>query len=161
MLGTLARLHDLLLPSLQRGFQIIFVSQGDDMMSNVATSLKMLASRIVFLGWKLVEICYLGDEVFGNDLPVPVSMKMFPANVEDPVIRADILIQTLREINAISQQVPDKQLGQTFLQRMEKNHSIMNRINSLRNSGKFSWSYISTTYRIIVDQAFISATTYK
>lgn len=107
------------------------------MMSNVATSLKMLALRIVSLGWKLLEICYLGDEVFGNDLPVPVSMKMFPATVEDPVIRADILIQTLREINGISQQASDKQLAQTFLQRMEKNHSIMNRINSLRNNGKF------------------------
>lgn len=138
LLGTLARLHDLLLPSLQQGFQIVFVPRGDDMISNVATSLKMLAIRIVRFGWKLLEACYLGDDVFRNDLPVPVSMKMFPANVEDPVIRADILIQTLREINGISQQVPDKQLGQTFLQRMEKNHFIMNRINSLRNNGKFS-----------------------
>ncbi|XP_022140312.1 activating signal cointegrator 1 complex subunit 2 isoform X2 [Momordica charantia] len=135
LLGTLARLHDLLLPSLQQGFQIVFVPRGDDMISNVATSLKMLAIRIVRFGWKLLEACYLGDDVFRNDLPVPVSMKMFPANVEDPVIRADILIQTLREINGISQQVPDKQLGQTFLQRMEKNHFIMNRINSLRNNG--------------------------
>lgn len=134
----LARLHDLLLPSLQQGFQIVLVPQGDEMISNVATSLKMLALRIVSFGWNLLEICYLGDEVFGNDLPVPVSMKMFPANVEDPVIRADILIQTLREINGISQQASGKQLGQTFLQRMEKNHSIMNRINSLRNNGKFS-----------------------
>lgn len=139
LLGTLARLHDILLPSLQQGFQIVFVPQEDDMVSNVAKSLKMLALRIVSLGWKLLEICYLGDEVFGKDLPVPVSMKMFPASVEDPVIRADILIQTFREIHGISQQVPDKQLGQTFLQHMEKNHSIIKRINSLRNNGKFSW----------------------
>ncbi|CAK9317084.1 unnamed protein product [Citrullus colocynthis] len=139
LLGTLARLHDLLLPSLQQGFQIVLVPQGDEMMSNVATSLKILALRIVRLGWKLLEICYLGDEVFGNDLPVPVSMKMFPATVEDPVIRADILIQTLREINGISQQASDKQLAQTFLQRMEKNHSIMNRINSLQNNG---WIFV-------------------
>ncbi|XP_023535224.1 activating signal cointegrator 1 complex subunit 2-like [Cucurbita pepo subsp. pepo] len=149
LLGTLARLHDLLLPSLQQGFQIVFVPRGDDMMSSVVTSLKMLALRVVSLGWKLLEICYLGDEVFGNDLAVPVSMKMFPANVEDPVIRADIFIQTLREINGISQQAPDKQLGQTFLQRMEKNHSIMNRINSLRNNGWIfvddeQFDYIST-----------------
>ncbi|XP_038897593.1 activating signal cointegrator 1 complex subunit 2 isoform X2 [Benincasa hispida] len=139
LLGTLARLHDLLLPYLHKGFQIVLVPQGDEMLSNVATSLKMLALRIVSLGWKLLEICYLDDEVFGHALPVPVSMKMFPANVEDPVIRADILIQTLREINGISQQASDKQLGQTFLQRMEKNHSVMNRINSLRNNG---WIFV-------------------
>lgn len=134
----LARLHDLLLPSLQQGFQIVLMPQGDEMISNVATSLKMLALRTVSFGWKLLEICYLDDEVFGNDLPIPVSMKMFPANVEDPVIRADILIQTLREINGISQQASDKQLGQTFLQHMEKNHSTMNRINSLRKKGMLS-----------------------
>ncbi|KAJ0086787.1 hypothetical protein Patl1_08830 [Pistacia atlantica] len=104
LLSTLARLHDSLLPSFQRGFRIIFTAGEDEMIANVAISLKMLSMRIVKLGWKLLDVCYLSSEVFEDGLSIPAVTKMFPAKVEDPFIRADIVVQTLREISGVSLQ---------------------------------------------------------
>lgn len=99
LLTTLAQLHDSLLPSFQRGFRIIFTAGEDEMISKIAMSLKMLSMRIVKFGWRLLDICYLSDGVFEDSLPLPAATKMFPAKVEDPFIRADILVQTVREID--------------------------------------------------------------
>lgn len=91
VLTTLARLHDSLLPSLQRGFHIILTSgekglmeSSNEMHSNIFVSLKMLSTRIVNFGWKLLDLCYLSDEAFVESSPLPATMKMFPTNVEDP-----------------------------------------------------------------------------
>ncbi|CAL1361337.1 unnamed protein product [Linum trigynum] len=47
LLIMLARLHDSLIPSFQRGFRMMFSQQGDaGMISSVAVSLKMLSLRI-------------------------------------------------------------------------------------------------------------------
>ncbi len=135
LLNVLAKLHDSLLPSLQRVFRIILKAGEVEIISKIAISLKMLSMRIVKFGWNLLDICYLSDEVFEDSFPVPPATKMFPVNVEDPVIRADILVQTFREINGVSLQFHEHENRETFLQNVEKVHNIMSRIESLQNAG--------------------------
>ncbi|KAA8537847.1 hypothetical protein F0562_027573 [Nyssa sinensis] len=142
LISILARLHDSLLPSLQRGFRIIFTAgEGGrletlgNMLSSIALSLKMLSMRIVKFGWKLLDLCYLSDEVFEGSFPLPTATKIFPAKVEDPVIRADILVQTFREISGGYSHVEEGQNWGSFLQNVEKNHKIMSRIEFLQNTG--------------------------
>lgn len=143
ILCTLARLHDSLLPSLQWGFQRTFTAEVDGKknlfdgtVSDVALCFKMLSSRIVKFGWKLLDYCYLSDDLFKSVVVLPTVTKMFPAKVEDPVIRGDILIQTFREINGGSSfDHPENQSGGTFLQNIEKNYNIVSRVDSLRSSG--------------------------
>ncbi|PSS17300.1 Activating signal cointegrator 1 complex subunit like [Actinidia chinensis var. chinensis] len=141
LLSTLVRLHDSLLPSLHRGFRIIFNAGEDrlqgtcvDMLSKVTLSLKMLSTRIVNFGWKLLDVCYLSFEVFETYFPLPAVTKMFPANVEDPVIRGDILVQTFREISEGYSHVQDSQSRGTFFQNLEKNHKVMERIEFLQST---------------------------
>ncbi|XP_048226861.1 uncharacterized protein LOC8265307 [Ricinus communis] len=135
LLITLARLHDTLLPSLQRGFRIILAGGDDGVISNVAVSLKMLSMRITKIGWKLLDICYLSDEVFTDFLPVPAITKMFPAKVEDPVIRADILIQIFREVGGVLLYAQENHNRDAFLQNLDKNYHLMSRLQSLQNAG--------------------------
>ncbi|KAK3029792.1 hypothetical protein RJ639_038234 [Escallonia herrerae] len=142
LLNTLADLHDSLLPSLHRGFRIIFTGGEDgrqqtshDMLSDIAVSLKMLSMRIVKFGWKLLYFGYLSDEVFEESVHLPAATKIFPANVEDPVIRADILVQTLRELSKGYPEIQEGKSRNTFLQNVEKHHKLMSRIELLRNSG--------------------------
>ncbi|XP_038715788.1 activating signal cointegrator 1 complex subunit 2 isoform X2 [Tripterygium wilfordii] len=135
LLSTFARLHDSLLPSLRRGFQIIAMEGDGERLSNISMSLKMLSMRMVNLGWKLLDICYLGDEMLEDDHPIPAITKMFPADVEDPFVRADILVQTFREINGVSIQDKDNQKFDTFLQNVEKKYNVMRRLESLQNNG--------------------------
>ncbi|CAN4122569.1 unnamed protein product [Withania somnifera] len=145
VLTTLARLHDALLPSLWRGFHIILVSgekglmeSSNEMRSNVFVSLKMLSTRIVNFGWKLLYLCYLSDEAFVESSPLPATMKMFPTNVEDPAIRSDILVQSVRDITGDHSQALEGHIKGTFLQTIDKNHDIMGRIELLRNTGWIS-----------------------
>ncbi|KAK4387598.1 Activating signal cointegrator 1 complex subunit [Sesamum angolense] len=145
LLTTLARLHDSLLPSLQRGFNIILGTVEDrnketssDLLSNVFTSLKMLSTRIAKLGWKLLYFCSLSDEAFQSSYSLPISMKMFPPNVEDPVVRADILIQTIRDLTGHHTDVPAVRTWGTFIQNIQKNHNMMNRIELLQKTGWLS-----------------------
>ncbi|KAF2324274.1 hypothetical protein GH714_011535 [Hevea brasiliensis] len=135
LLVMLARLHDTLLPSLQRGFRIILAGGDDEMISNIAVSLKMLSMRICKLGWKLLDICYLSNEVFTDCVPIPAVTKMFPAKVDDPVIRADILIQTFREISGVLLYTQENQNRNTFLQNLDKNYHLMSKLQSLQNAG--------------------------
>lgn len=107
------------------------------MLSDVSVSLRILSSRLVDLGWKLLDNCYLSEEFFKDNLSFPVAMKMIPASVEDPSIRADILVQTFKEIAAVPQHAQGKHNRGTFLQNMERNHQIMHRIQSLKQSGNF------------------------
>ncbi|KAJ8541188.1 hypothetical protein K7X08_002004 [Anisodus acutangulus] len=145
VLTTLARLHDSLLPSLRRGFHIILTSgekglieSSNEMRSNVYVSLKMLSTRIVNFGWKLLDLCYLSDEAFVESSPLPATMKMFPTNVEDPAVRADILVQSVRDISGDYSQALEGHSKGTFLQIIDKNHNIMSRIELLRNTGWIS-----------------------
>ncbi|KAK3231235.1 hypothetical protein Dsin_003116 [Dipteronia sinensis] len=137
LLSTLARLHDSLLPSFHKGFRIIFNAGDNEMSTDIAISLKMLSMRIVNFGWKLLNLCYLSDEVFEDGLPVPATTKMFPAKVDDPFIRADILVQTFREINGVSMQVLD-QNRDTFLKIVDKNYNLIGRLENLQNTGWIS-----------------------
>ncbi|CAN6682262.1 unnamed protein product [Malus baccata var. baccata] len=161
LLSTLARLHDSLLPSLQRGFRIISEDGEDKMVSNIAFSLKMLSLRIVRFGWKLLDLCYLSDDAFKDNLPIPAAAEMFPAKVEDLFIRADILVQTLREINGISVCAQENQNRQTFLQNVEKNFNIMSKMENLQNTGwiimddeQLGYVYVilTSTQKLIVKQ---------
>eukprot|EP00258_Populus_trichocarpa_P025473 XP_024441492.1 activating signal cointegrator 1 complex subunit 2 isoform X4 [Populus trichocarpa] len=135
MLITLARLHDTLIPALQRGFRVILTGGDDRMILNVAVSLKMLSMRLSKFGWKLLDTCYLSDRVFEDHLPIPHVTKMFPAKVEDPVIRTDILIQTFREINGVLLAAQENQSKVSFLQNLDRNHHVMSRLQSLQNAG--------------------------
>ncbi|XP_009360565.2 activating signal cointegrator 1 complex subunit 2 isoform X2 [Pyrus x bretschneideri] len=164
LLSTLARLHDSLLPSLQRGFRIISEDGEDKMVSNItniAFSLKMLSMRIVRFGWKLLDLCYLSDDAFKDNLPIPAAAEMFPAKVEDLFIRADILVQTLREINGNSVCAQENQNRQTFLQNIEKNFNIMSKMENLQNIGwiimddeQLGYVYVilTSTQKLIVKQ---------
>lgn len=145
LLTTLARLHDLLLPSLQKGLHIVFASgehtlqeAPSTMLSEVSLSLKLLSIRIVNLAWKLLYFCYLSDEAFETGCPFPTSMKMFPANIGDPVIRADILLQTIRDITEECSHSHEVCWKGTFLQDIAKNHKLISRVGLLRNAGWIS-----------------------
>lgn len=139
MLSFLARLHDSLIPSMQKGFHIIFAGKQDDTVSNIVVSLKMLRMRLVKFGWQLLHLCYLSDDVFLDSIPLPAATKMFPANVEDPVIRADILVQTFREINSVSLSFQEIHKKETFLQGVERNFNISSRIEGLQHNG---WIFV-------------------
>ncbi|XP_057729138.1 uncharacterized protein LOC130944694 isoform X1 [Arachis stenosperma] len=135
LLSFLARLHDSLIPSLQKGFHIIFSDRQDETVANIVVSLKMLRMRLLKFGWQLLSSCYLSEEVFGDGNPLPAATKMFPANVEDPLIRADILVQTFREINSVSLQLQESHQKQTFLQDLERSFNILSRMERLKDNG--------------------------
>ncbi|XP_019052093.1 PREDICTED: uncharacterized protein LOC104590638 isoform X1 [Nelumbo nucifera] len=146
LLGTLARLHDSLLPSLQRGFEQILTAQTDgfqnslgESLPNIDTSLKMLSMRIVKFGWKLLELCYLSDGAFEGSHSFVTCAKMFPAKVEDAVIRGDILVQAFRELSlGVSHNVQETQKSRSFLQKIERNYSLLARVYSLCDNGWIS-----------------------
>ncbi|KAE8656123.1 Nucleic acid binding, putative isoform 1 [Hibiscus syriacus] len=153
LLTTLSRLHDNLLPSLQRGFRRSSKSEEFTKLTDIAISLKMLSLRIVKFGWKLLDICYLSDEVFLDAHPIPTVTKMFPVTVEDPFIRADILVQTLREINGVSLQCQENEKQDSFLKNLEKNCNLMRKLENLQNTGwifmedeQFQYLYGITMY---------------
>uniref|UniRef100_A0A7N0UK89 CUE domain-containing protein n=1 Tax=Kalanchoe fedtschenkoi TaxID=63787 RepID=A0A7N0UK89_KALFE len=145
LLRTLANLHDSLLPCLLRGFQLIYMDQestsdklNGGTLLETAFSIKMLSNNLVQFAWNLLEVCYLSDEVFRSDLRLPESMKMFPAMIEDSAIRADVLIQTLREINENMQHIELNHNIGTFLHNMDQNHDLVGHIEDLRNAGWIS-----------------------
>ncbi|KAK8937683.1 hypothetical protein KSP40_PGU009989 [Platanthera guangdongensis] len=136
ILNTLARLHDSLIPSMLQGFLRAsnMIEDKSGVIPDVVLSLKMLLTRIVKFGWKLLDFCYLHYELAYDDL-LQGTTKMFPASVVDPSIRGDILVQTLKEINGEAQfQVDDHDIG-TFVENIEKNYRIFSRINSLCSRG--------------------------
>lgn len=140
LLNTLARLHDSLIPSMISGFSHASNIREDNgqkvsgVIPDFVLSLKVLSTRIVKFGWKLLDFCYLHDEL-ADDNFFQSTTKMFPASVEDPFIRGDILVQTLKEINGEAQfQVDYHDLG-TFIENIEKNYKIFSQINSLCNQG--------------------------
>lgn len=114
------------------------MESSNEMRSNIFVSLKMLSTRIVNFGWKLMYLCYLSDEAFVESSPLPATMKMFPTNVEDPAIRADILVQSVRDISGDYSQALEGHSKGTFLQMIDKNHNLMSRIELLRNTGWIS-----------------------
>ncbi|KAL6527347.1 hypothetical protein OROGR_016437 [Orobanche gracilis] len=146
LLVMLARLHDSLLPSLHRGFHILLGVDKDekkthssDLLSNVFTSLKMLSTRIAKFGWTLLYFCYLSDEAFeSSSYTLPFSMKMFPATVDDPLVRAEILLQTIRDLNSEQTRVLGDPTRGTFIQDIEKNYKMLNRIELLHKTGWLS-----------------------
>uniref|UniRef100_A0A0E0KA87 CUE domain-containing protein n=1 Tax=Oryza punctata TaxID=4537 RepID=A0A0E0KA87_ORYPU len=138
LLNTLPRLYDSLLPSLLHGFQVIYSSQSngetasDSILSDIVLGIRMLSRRTVSFGWRLLEFCYLNGQLVEHD--VEASTKMFPAKVEDPMIRGDIIIQTLKDINREATYSQDHP-GKTFLQALEKEFKLMNRIGDIRKKG--------------------------
>ncbi|KAL6013100.1 hypothetical protein ACLOJK_003590 [Asimina triloba] len=140
LINTLARLHDSLLPSLQQGLGLILNTKVDgsqnssgDMFADISVNFKMLLARIVKFGWKLLDLCYFSGELFEDSTPLPTATKMFPAKIDDPLIRGEILIQTFREIHEMSLH-PETQRRGTFLQSIERNYNILIQIDSLRTS---------------------------
>ena len=150
LLNTLSRLYDSLLPSLLQGFKVISKSQSnglaspDSMLSDTALGIRMLSMRTVRFGWRLLHYCYLNDQLKGHD--AQTSTKMFPANVEDPIIRGDILVQTLKDINREAYNSSQLNHGNTFLKSLESEFQLMSQIDNIRNKGK--QSNYSPNYRL-------------
>nr|CAD1822610.1 unnamed protein product [Ananas comosus var. bracteatus] len=141
LLKTLARLHDSLLPSLHQGFTLISrtISSSQKLpsgtLSDIVLSINMLSKRIVKFSWKLLEFSYLNDQSIEDSLLRAVT-KMFPANVEDPAIRGEIVIQAFRDsVGEAAYGLQDNLGGGTFLQNLEKDFEMLNRINRLRSNG--------------------------
>ncbi|KAH0463920.1 hypothetical protein IEQ34_006706 [Dendrobium chrysotoxum] len=165
LLNTLARLHDSLIPSMLRGFSLFSNTRDDDgqkvsggVIPDIFLSLKMLSTRIVKFGWKLLDFCYLHGELTDDNLLKSTS-KVFPASVEDPSIRGDILVQTLKEINGEAQnQLEYHELG-TFTENFEKNYKIFSQINSLCSQGWISLDEQQLQYlsRILNPSSFRSS----
>ncbi|KAL1217200.1 hypothetical protein V5N11_021788 [Cardamine amara subsp. amara] len=133
LLCSLVRLHDSLLPSLHRGFQVLFNDGDHDSLSDISTSLNMLSTRIGSVCWKILDICYLSNDLFNHESLIPAVTKMFPSRVEDPMVRADILIQTFREISGVSEQSLESK--NRLLLKIEKNYGIIDRLRSLQSAG--------------------------
>ncbi|CAH2034093.1 unnamed protein product [Thlaspi arvense] len=136
LLRSLVRLHDSLLPSLHRGFQVLFKDGDHDSLSDILTSLNMLSARIGSLCWKILDICYLSNDLFSHESSILAVKKMFPSSVEDPMVRADILIQTFREISGVSEQSLESK--NRLLQKIEKSYRIIDRLRSLQKAGWIS-----------------------
>ncbi|KAL6867642.1 hypothetical protein ACP4OV_015666 [Aristida adscensionis] len=141
LLNTLSRLYDALLPSLRQGFKAMSESNGqmlpDTILNDIALGIKMLSKRAVRFGWRLLHYCYLNDQLSEHD--AQASAKMFPAKVEDPMIRGDILVQTLKDINKESTYSSQVNHGNTFLQALETEFHLMSRIGNIRSKG---WIYM-------------------
>ena len=144
MLKILARLHDSLLPNLQQGFRKIFSPKkygsqftSSDMLPNIVTSLETLSSRIVDFCWKLLNLCYLSEELFVGNNPLPSGSKIFPAKVKDPIIRADILVQTFQEISKQCSTVKEGGSGNSLLQSVDNKYQLMGRLELLRREGMY------------------------
>ncbi|CAH8349705.1 unnamed protein product [Eruca vesicaria subsp. sativa] len=136
LLSSLVRLHDSLFPSFHRGFQVLFKDGDHDSLSEISTSLNMLSTRIGSLCWKILDICYLSSDLLDQESSIPAVTKMFPSRVEDPMVRADILIQTFREISGLSEQSLESK--NRLLQKIEKTYRITDRLRSLQNAGWIS-----------------------
>lgn len=143
LLNTLSRLYDSLLPSLLQGFKVMSKSQSnveastDSMLSDIALGTRMLSKRTVRFGWRLLHYCYLNDQLREHD--TQTSTKMFPAKVEDPMIRGDILVQTLKDINREATYSSQVNHRNTFLHALESEFQLMSRIGDIRNKG---WIHI-------------------
>lgn len=143
LLNALARLYDSLLPSLLEGFKVMPKSQSnaeaslDSTLSDIPLGIRMLSKRTVRFGWRLLHYCYLNDQVREHD--AQTSTKMFPAKVEDPMIRGDILVQTLKDINREATYSSQVKHGNTFLQALESEFQLMSQIGDIRNKGT-QWS---------------------
>ncbi|XP_062210268.1 uncharacterized protein LOC133911853 [Phragmites australis] len=143
LLNTLSRLYGSLLPSLLQGFKVMSRSQSngeassDIILSDIALGIKMLSKRAVRFGWRLLHYCYLNDQLREHD--TQDYTKMFPAKVEDPMIRGDILVQTLKDMNGEATNTSQANHGNTFLQALENEFQLMNRIGNIRNKG---WIYM-------------------
>ncbi|KAK4748356.1 hypothetical protein SAY87_014942 [Trapa incisa] len=138
---TLVKLHDWLLPSLQKGFNLInssrdVISSGDGINSTSSINLKLLSTRLEKFGWNLLDTCYLRDDIFEESHDLLASTKIFPAKVEDPIIRAEIIIQAFREISNLSHQVMQNQNQKTFLQQVDRSYDVIGRLRSLQST---SW----------------------
>ncbi|KAF3546143.1 hypothetical protein DY000_02008761 [Brassica cretica] len=136
LLSSLVRLHDSLLPSLHRGFQVLFKDGNHDSLSDILTSLTMLSTRIGSLCWRILDICYLSKDLSDHESSIPAVTKMFPSRVEDPMVRADILIQTFREISGLSDQSLESK--NRLLHKIEKSYRIIERLRSLQKAGWIS-----------------------
>ncbi|PKA58169.1 hypothetical protein AXF42_Ash012892 [Apostasia shenzhenica] len=136
LLNSLAGLHDLLIPSMLRGFSLLSnFRDSSGAIPDIILSLKMLSMRTVKLGWKLLDYCYLNDELTEDNL-LQRATKMFPASVEDPSVRGDVILQTMKEINgeAPHQLIEHHDFG-TFVENIEKNYMLLSRIESLCSQG--------------------------
>lgn len=85
--------------------------------------------------------------MFNHETSIPAVTKMFPSRVEDPMVRADILIQTFREISGLSEQSMESK--NRLLQKIEKNYRVIDRLRSLQNAGIFLHNLVLLSFYLI------------
>ena len=112
------------------------VTSSDSIVTDIVLGIRMLSKRAVGFGWRLLEFCYLNDQLKEHD--IQASTKMFPAKVEDPMIRGDIIVQTLKDINGEATYSSQGNPGKTFLQALQKDFQLIRRIGDIRSKGKLS-----------------------
>lgn len=139
LLSALENIYDFLLPLLKNGFTLItdnaLKSASNNMELLVQPRLKTLGARIVKFAWQLLHICYL-CKTFGQDDYQFPSTKIFPAQVEDPVVRGDIIIQVVGEMAAGSSGGVDVPISSgSFLSNIERRHQLMSKIEELSKDG--------------------------
>jgi len=139
LLPTLANIYDSLLPLLRNGFTLTMEnalkSASDDMELLVQPRLKTLGTRILKFAWQLLYICYL-SQTFGQDDYQFPSTKIFPAQVDDPVVRGDIIIQVIGEIMTGSSGGVDGPISSgSFLLNLERRHKLMSKLDELSKDG--------------------------
>ena len=116
-------------------------TSSDSIITDIVLGIRMLSKRAVGFGWRLLEFCYLNDQLKEHD--IQASTKMFPAKVEDPMIRGDIIVQILKDINGEATYSSQGNPGKTFLQALQK--ELIRRIGDIMNRGKllkFSMKYL-------------------
>ncbi|KAM3230317.1 hypothetical protein ACQJBY_060860 [Aegilops geniculata] len=135
--------HTQLQKDFSEGFQVMSSSQSngetssESILNDIVLGIRMLSKRAVGFGWRLLEFCYLNDQLKEED--VQASTKMFPAKVEDPMIRGEIIVQILKDINREATYSSKGNPGKTFLQALQKEFQLMSRIGDIRNKG---WIYM-------------------
>ncbi|ONL94675.1 Ubiquitin system component Cue protein [Zea mays] len=102
------------------------------------TSLQVLTSTgSIDNGYVQLQKDFMEVLDFIND--AIVTLDSFVAKVEDPMIRGDILVQTLKDINRESTYSSQVNHGNTFLQELESEFQLMSQIGDIRNKG---WIYM-------------------
>ena len=83
----------------------------------------------------MLYICYLSQTFHQDDHQFP-STKIFPTQVEDPVVRGDIIIQVIGEIVAGSSSGGDGPIiSGLVLSHLERKHKLVSKLDELSKDG--------------------------
>ncbi|KAK3150795.1 hypothetical protein QOZ80_3AG0237900 [Eleusine coracana subsp. coracana] len=111
------------------------MSHGVEELLNALSRLHDSLLPSLLQGFKVMSKSQSNGETSENKILSNVAL----AKVEDPMIRGDILVQTLKDINREASLSSQVNHGNTFLRVLEQEFQLMSRIGSIRNKG---WIYM-------------------